>query len=173
MNDSNYTKSEKTIVTKVCITCLKELPIEEFGKRRYRSNKPDAHWIYSRYGECLNCTSYRKALWRAKNPNYMKEWYNKQKQATKCKNRMNRNEIHYGIVEFYNTGRNYGFITEKGSTKEYFVCMTSLIDHIKAGSEVCFCLKDDPKGTMAVEVRLINNEALKIRNNGTSNNRSE
>jgi len=24
----------------------------EFGKRRCRSSKPDAHWIYSRYGEC-------------------------------------------------------------------------------------------------------------------------
>ena len=79
---------------------------------------------------------------------------------------MNKDKIHYGIVKFYNTGRNYGFIIERSTIKEYFVCMTSLIDHIKAGSEVSFELKDDQKGTMAIEVRLINNETLNIRNNG-------
>ena len=86
MDDSNYTKSDKTIVTKVCITCHKELPIDKFGKRRYRSNKPDAHWIYSRYGECLDCTSRRKAIWRAMNPNYMKEWYIKHEQLKRISN---------------------------------------------------------------------------------------
>ena len=75
------------------------------------------------------------------------------------------NEIHYGTIKFYNTGRNYGFIIEKTSGNEYFVCMNSLIDHVKAGSEVSFELKDDPKGIMAIEVRLANNETLKIRHN--------
>ena len=69
---------------------------------------------------------------------------------------MNKNKIHYGIVKFYNTGRNYGFIIEINTTLEYFVCMKSLIDHIKAGSEVSFELKDDPKGPMAIEVKIIN-----------------
>jgi len=86
---------------------------------------------------------------------------------------MNKDKIHYGIVKFYNTGRNYGFIIERGTTMEYFVCMTSLIDHIKAGSEVSFELKDDPKGTMAIKVKLINNETLKIRNNGSKYNKTE
>ena len=86
---------------------------------------------------------------------------------------MNKDKIHYGIVKFYNTGRNYGFIIESSTIKEYFVCMTSLIDHIKAGSEVSFELKDDPKGTMAIEVRLINNETLKIRDNGNINSKKE
>lgn len=81
---------------------------------------------------------------------------------------MNIDKIHYGTVKFYNTGRNYGFIIERDTSNEYFVCMTSLIDHIKAGSEVSFELKDDPKGTMAIEVRLINNVTLKIRNNGSN-----
>jgi len=79
MDNSIYTKSEKTNITKLCISCNKELSIDLFGKRRYRSNKPDAHWIYSRYGECLKCSLKRKALWRAKNINYMKEWYSKHK----------------------------------------------------------------------------------------------
>jgi cold shock protein len=82
---------------------------------------------------------------------------------------MNKDKTHYGIVKFYNPGRNYGFIIERSMNKEYFVCMTSLIDHIKAGSEVTFELKDDPKGTMAVDVRLINNITLKIRDNGNNN----
>ena len=86
---------------------------------------------------------------------------------------MNKDKIHSGIVKFYNTGRNYGFIIEKYTSKEYFVCMTSLIDHIKAGSEVSFELKDDPKGIMAIKVRLINNETLKIRNNGSNNIKTE
>ena len=81
---------------------------------------------------------------------------------------MNKDKIHYGIVKFYNTGRNYGFIIEMDTSIEYFVCMTSLIDHIKAGSEVSFELKDDPKGTMAIDVRLISNKTLKIRNNGSN-----
>jgi uncharacterized protein with PIN domain len=80
MDDTIKSKSEETTITKVCITCHKELPIYKFGKRRYRSSKSDAHWIYSRYGECLNCTSTRKVLWRAKNHNYMKKWYLKHKQ---------------------------------------------------------------------------------------------
>jgi len=81
---------------------------------------------------------------------------------------MNKDKIHYGIVKFYNTGRNYGFIIESDTDIEYFVCMTSLIDHIKAGSEVTFELEDDPKGAMAIDVRLINNGTLKIRNNGSN-----
>jgi hypothetical protein len=78
--DDIISMSETTLENKACITCHKELPIDLFGERRFRSSKPDAHWIYSKYGECLDCTSKRKALWRAKNPYYMKEWYIKHKQ---------------------------------------------------------------------------------------------
>ena len=81
MDDSLKTISENLPITKLCITCLRELLIGEFGVRRYRSNKPDAHWIYSRYGECKECTRKRKAKWRAEHPNYMKEWYSKYKKA--------------------------------------------------------------------------------------------
>lgn len=80
MDDNRNIMSEKTATTKVCRTCNKELPINKFGKRRCRSSKPDAHWIYSRYGECLDCASKRRALWRSLNPNYMKDWALKHKQ---------------------------------------------------------------------------------------------
>jgi CspA family cold shock protein len=79
---------------------------------------------------------------------------------------MNKNEIHYGIVKFYNVGRNYGFIIERGTTKEIFVCAIGLVDHIKAGSEVSFKIIDVDRGFMATEVRLINNQALNIEYNG-------
>jgi hypothetical protein len=80
MDDSLITISDKVIVIKTCITCNKELPVDEFGQRRYRSSKPDAHWIYSRYGECRNCANKRKSLWRSLHPNYMLEWNIKRKQ---------------------------------------------------------------------------------------------
>jgi hypothetical protein len=79
MDDSLITISDKAIVTKTCITCHKELPIQKYGKRRQRSSKPDGHWIFSTYGECKNCANKRKALWRSQHPDYMKEWYQKQK----------------------------------------------------------------------------------------------
>jgi hypothetical protein len=72
---------DNTLATKICITCHEVLPIEEFSKRRYRSNKPDAHWIYSRYGECKECMTKRKTLWRSLHPTYMKEYYLKHKQS--------------------------------------------------------------------------------------------
>jgi hypothetical protein len=80
MKQSNNIISNNDIETRVCITCHKSLPIDSFGKRRSRSSKPDAHWIYSRYGECLDCTSKRHKLWRDNNPKYMTQWYEKQKQ---------------------------------------------------------------------------------------------
>jgi hypothetical protein len=79
MDDSINTMSDENILTKTCITCKKELSIDEFSKRRCRSSKPDAHWIYSRYGECKDCASKRKANWRSIHSQYMKEWYNNNK----------------------------------------------------------------------------------------------
>jgi hypothetical protein len=77
MDNSLNTMSDMTLVNKKCITCKRELAIEMFGNRQYRSNKSDAHWIYTRYGECKDCASKRKANWRSIHPNYMKEYYKK------------------------------------------------------------------------------------------------
>ena len=79
MNNSIITTNDYIIETKTCITCHVELPICDFGKRRYRSNKPDGHWIFTRYGECLKCASIRKAKWRKLHPCYMHNYYLKRK----------------------------------------------------------------------------------------------
>jgi hypothetical protein len=71
---------DNTLTTKVCNTCGLELPLSEFAQRRYRSNKPDAHYIYSKYGRCRDCTSKNKAAWRALHPTYMHDMYLKYKQ---------------------------------------------------------------------------------------------
>jgi hypothetical protein len=83
MNDNIVTNANNIILTKRCITCHIELPLDAFGIRRSRSNKPDAHWIYSRYGECLECTSERKAKWRKLHPVYMHNYYLNNKQLNK------------------------------------------------------------------------------------------
>jgi cold shock CspA family protein len=82
---------------------------------------------------------------------------------------MNKDKLHYGIVKFYNVGRNYGFIIESGTPKDIFVCMNNLVDHIKAGSEVSFKIIECDKGLMATEVRLINKTTLNINYNGQNN----
>ena len=82
MNNSIENMSVE-IAIKKCITCKKELPIDNFGKRRYRSCKPDGHLIYYRYGECKECANKRKALWRSQHPDYMKIWYKNQRQNEK------------------------------------------------------------------------------------------
>ena len=82
MNSSIDIMSD-AIAVKMCITCSRELPIDDFGIRRSRSSKPDGHWIYSRFGECRECANKRKALWRSQNPDYMKNWYSKHKQNGK------------------------------------------------------------------------------------------
>jgi len=160
MDDSIVTMPEKALNTKVCITCHKELPIDEFGVRRCRSSKPDAHWIYSRYGECKECTRKRKAKWRSEHPNYMKDWYRKQKMKLKM------NSVHIGVVKFFNVGRLYGFITDESTGKEYFCHNNGLTCHIKKGDRVTFELTDGLKGLEAVNVTLINNDLLKIQCDG-------
>jgi CspA family cold shock protein len=58
-----------------------------------------------------------------------------------------------GIVKFFNHTKGFGFITEEGGEKDYFVHTTGLIDQIKDGDSVEFELAEDPKGMRAVEVK--------------------
>lgn len=60
-----------------------------------------------------------------------------------------------GTVKFFNETKGFGFIVEEGSSNEYFVHVTGLVDRISEGDEVEFELKDGKKGLNAVDVKVI------------------
>ena len=60
-----------------------------------------------------------------------------------------------GTVKFFNDTKGFGFITEEGSNKEYFVHVTGLVDEIREGDEVEFDLEEGKKGMDAVNVSVL------------------
>ena len=60
-----------------------------------------------------------------------------------------------GTVKFFNDSKGFGFITEEGSDKEYFVHVTGLVDEIREGDAVEYDLEDGKKGLNAVNVKVI------------------
>ncbi|MEQ9309004.1 MAG: cold shock domain-containing protein [Balneolaceae bacterium] len=63
--------------------------------------------------------------------------------------------VNKGTVKFFNESKGFGFITEEGTNKEYFVHATGLIDEIREGDEVEFELAEGKKGMNAVNVRVL------------------
>ena len=60
-----------------------------------------------------------------------------------------------GTVKFFNESKGFGFINEEGTSKEYFVHVSGLIDEIRDGDEVEFELQEGRKGLNAVNVKVI------------------
>lgn len=60
-----------------------------------------------------------------------------------------------GIVKFYNESKGFGFITEEGTEKEYFIHVSGLINKIKDNDEVTFDLEQGKKGINAVNVKIV------------------
>jgi len=60
-----------------------------------------------------------------------------------------------GKVKFFNDSKGFGFIQEEGSTEEYFVHVSGLIDEIREDDTVEFELKEGKKGLNAVNVKVI------------------
>ena len=58
-----------------------------------------------------------------------------------------------GTVKFFNGSKGFGFISEDGTDKEYFVHVTGLIDEITEGDTVEFELKEGKKGLNAISVK--------------------
>ena len=61
--------------------------------------------------------------------------------------------LHYGIVEFFNDSKGYGFIKEKGSNEKFFVHINGTLEDIVEGNKVSFELEKGPKGMNAVQVK--------------------
>ncbi|MCF8368935.1 MAG: cold shock domain-containing protein [Bacteroidales bacterium] len=59
-----------------------------------------------------------------------------------------------GTVKFFNDSKGFGFITEKDSSKEYFVHSSGLKESIREEDEVTFDLEQGKKGLNAVNVKL-------------------
>ena len=60
-----------------------------------------------------------------------------------------------GTVKFFNDSKGFGFITEEGSDKEYFVHISGLVDEIREGDEVQYDLEEGRKDLNAVNVTVI------------------
>ncbi len=60
-----------------------------------------------------------------------------------------------GTVKFFNDDKGFGFISEEGSGKEYFVHVSGLIDDVREGDEVEFELTEGRKGLNAVNVKVL------------------
>lgn len=60
-----------------------------------------------------------------------------------------------GTVKFFNDSKGFGFITEEGSNKEYFVHVTGLVDEIREGDAVEFDIEEGKKGLNAVNVSVL------------------
>jgi len=60
-----------------------------------------------------------------------------------------------GTVKFFNDTKGFGFITEEGSNKEYFVHVSGCQDDIRDGDSVEFDITEGRKGLNAVNVKVI------------------
>ena len=60
-----------------------------------------------------------------------------------------------GTVKFFNDSKGFGFITEEGSSNEYFVHVSGLVDEIQENDSVEFELKEGKKGLNAVNVKVL------------------
>lgn len=60
-----------------------------------------------------------------------------------------------GTVKFFNDSKGFGFIVEEGSSKEYFVHATGLVDEINEGDDVEFELTEGRRGLNAINVKVV------------------
>ena len=62
-------------------------------------------------------------------------------------------DVHNGVVSFFNEDKGYGFIKESGSQESYFVHVTSLEQAIHEGDKVTFKVGKNERGLAAIEVK--------------------
>jgi cold shock CspA family protein len=62
---------------------------------------------------------------------------------------------HNGIVTFFNDSKGYGFIKDLQTQESIFVHANSLTSPIKENNKVSFEIGRGPRGTMAINVKLV------------------
>lgn len=60
-----------------------------------------------------------------------------------------------GQVKFFDQTKQFGFIVEKGSKKEYFVHGDNVEGDLRDNDKVVFETEDGPKGPVAVNVKIV------------------
>jgi CspA family cold shock protein len=60
-----------------------------------------------------------------------------------------------GTVKFFNSAKGFGFITPEEGDKDVFVHVNGLIDEINEGDKVSYDVEEGPKGTNAVNVKVV------------------
>ncbi len=60
-----------------------------------------------------------------------------------------------GTVKFFNNSKGFGFIAPEAGDKDVFVHANGLIDEINEGDKVSYDVEEGPKGTSAINVKLV------------------
>ncbi len=62
--------------------------------------------------------------------------------------------IHHGIVTFFNNSKGFGFIKDTDTQRDVFVHINELMEPVKENNKVLFEIQKGPKGLTAVNVKL-------------------
>tara|TARA_B110000285_G_scaffold128457_1_gene144724 strand:- start:560 stop:751 length:192 start_codon:yes stop_codon:yes gene_type:complete len=60
-----------------------------------------------------------------------------------------------GTVKFFNNAKGFGFIAPEAGDKDVFVHANGLIDEINEGDKVSYDVEEGPKGTSAINVKIV------------------
>ena len=60
-----------------------------------------------------------------------------------------------GTVKFFNNSKGFGFIAPEEGDKDVFVHANGLIDEINEGDKVSYDVEEGPKGSSAVNVKIV------------------
>ena len=61
--------------------------------------------------------------------------------------------VHRGVITFFNEAKGYGFIRDQQTQQSIFVHVTGLLQPVKERDKVTFEIKNGPKGPGAVNVK--------------------
>lgn len=66
-----------------------------------------------------------------------------------------KEDIHKGVITFYNTAKGFGFIKDRNTQQSIFFHANALLEPVKEQDKVGFEIERTPKGPSAVNVKLL------------------